>query len=480
MKKGQEFAVIFKVGIKDNSIEYTPKDIIIGYYDDEEKAFIDNSGTAYYHIIDIPENYGYACRSDISMLTKSYPLVPFPLAKKIILNSLKKSKYVLGNEEKTSTPVIIMTDKKTNNIEVLLENDVLNFYEEVYPNFIEEFREKDKETNIEQNEETKNTNIEINIANLYKEITENVIDQDEPIRKILTAIWKQYNDFSPNKSRNIFINGGTAVGKTETFRILTKLINVPCVMTSATEYTANGYVGKSVTDMLVSMLDRAGGDLEKAQKGILIIDEIDKIASQGTSSSQVNQRDVQEALLKLIEDGKFDITYHNKEYTFDTSKLMVVAMGSFSRIELKEDKVVGFEQKAKNKTYKDLTREDFIANGMIPELIGRFPVIVQMNELGYNSFIRILKESKHNALNLNKNFFESQGIKLSLSDEVIDAIANKAVKDKFGARSLDETIETALSVASFEIASNPDLYDELVITTDTIKDNKNYKLIRKK
>lgn len=477
MKKYQEFAVIFKISYKDEEIKYIPYNIIFGNYDEEAKVFVDKNDTPYYHIIDMPENYGFACRNDISRIAKAYPHVPLKLSKALLLNSMKKYNYLLGIEEQTQTPIILVENQKEKSQEIFLEQDIINFYQEEYPNFIEEFKTSEDK---EEQEENKNTEITINVENLYKKVTENVIDQDEPIRKILTAIWKQYSNFSDNKSRNIFINGSTGVGKTEIFRTLTKELNIPCVMTSATEYTANGYVGKSVTDMLVSILDRADGNLEKAQKGIIIIDEIDKIASQASSSSQVNQRDVQEALLKLIEDGKFDITYKNQKYVFDTSKLMIIGMGSFSRIEIKEDKVVGFEQQAKKKTYKDLTREDFISNGMIPELIGRFPIIVQMNDLNYDSFVKILKEAKHNALNLNKNFLQNQGIKLTLDEEAISAIANKAVKDKFGARSLDETIETALSVASFEIARNPGLYDELVITPETIKDNKKYKLVRKK
>lgn len=477
MKKYQEFAVIFKISYQNEEIKYIPYNIIFGNYDEEAKVFVDKNDTPYYHIIDMPENYGFACRNDISRITKAYPHVPLKLSKALLLNAMKKYNYHLGIEGETQTPIILIENQKEKSQEIFLEQDIMKYYQEKYPNFIEEFKTSEEK---EEQEEDKNTEITINIENLYKKVTENVIDQDEPIRKILTAIWKQYSNFSENKSRNIFINGSTGVGKTEIFRTLTKELDIPYVMTSATEYTANGYVGKSVTDMLVNILDRADGNLERAQKGIIIIDEIDKIASQSSSSSQVNQRDVQEALLKLIEDGKFDISYKNQKYVFDTSKLMIIGMGSFSRIEIKEEKVVGFEQKAKKKTYKELTREDFIKNGMIPELIGRFPIIVQMNDLNYDSFVKILKEAKHNALNLNKNFLQNQGIKLSLNEETISAIANKAVKDKFGARSLDETIETALSVASFEIASNPGLYDELVITPETITDNKKYKLIRKK
>ena len=333
--------------------------------------------------------------------------------------------------------------------------------------------------NNENKELTGQVDTAIDIAKIYSEVTSNVIDQDEPIRKILTAIWKQYNNFSENKSRNILINGSTGVGKTETFRQLTKRLQVPYFMTSATEYTATGYIGKSVDDMLIGLLKNANYDLEKAQRGILIIDEIDKLSEANKSSSQINQRDVQEALLKILEDGVFAIKANDREYMFDTKGLMVIGMGSWSRIELKETRPVGFDSKPTKKEYKDITREDIVSAGMIPELIGRFPTIVQMNELGFDSFIRILN-SENNTLSMNKKFLSTKGVTLTADDDTLKEIALLAMKQKYGARSLDEIVETALSVASFEIASNPDKYSELIISPETIKDNKKYTLVRRK
>lgn len=267
--------------------------------------------------------------------------------------------------------------------------------------------------------------------------------------------------------------------KQKLFRQLTKNVNIPCYIANATEYTASGYVGRDVSEMLKSLLDITNGDLEKAEKGILIIDELDKLSETNKTQSQVNQKDVQEALLKIVEDGKYDIMWHSRKYTFDTSKLMIVGMGSWSRIELIPDKVVGFEQKSKPKQYKDLTTDDFIKNGMIPELIGRFPVIVQMNELNHDSYIRIIK-SGNSALQTNQKFLQKQGIELTITEEAINEIASSAEKKGFGARSLDSIIEAALSYASFEIASNPEVYSELIITPETIKDNTTYILKKKK
>ena len=358
-------------------------------------------------------------------IKKKYPLLTKRIIKKLIFHNAKKFTFNYVDEESTSLEApMVMFYYKEEEPSVLLDDDVIDFYKDEYPDIYNKIKismtnavkeqaeiqgiteDKSEESNKDL---AKQVSLDLDINKMFNEITTYVIDQDEPIKKILTAIWKQYNDFSDGKSRNILINGSTGVGKTETFRRLSKLIDVPLVVTAATEYSATGYIGKSVDDMLVALIKAADGDIKKAERGILVIDEIDKISESNRSNSQVNQRDVQESILKVLEDGKFNVKAGFKEYEFDTSKLMVVGMGSWSRIDLTPHKVVGFEQKAAKKSYKDITREDIVANGLIPELVGRFPNIIQMNELNSESFERILK-SKNNTLNLNKEFFLRKGV----------------------------------------------------------------------
>lgn len=284
--------------------------------------------------------------------------------------------------------------------------------------------------------------------------------------------------FSDEKSRNILINGSTGVGKTEIFRVLKKYIDIPYVIVDANDYTAAGYQGKNIEDMLLSLLSSVDGDLEKAEKGILIIDEVDKLSQTNSHISQVNQRDVQEALLKLLEDKVYNINYKSKNYSFNTSKLLVVCMGSWSRIDLSEQKVVGFGNKMVKKSYSDITREDIVKNGMIPEFVGRFPVLVQMNELNYDSFIKILK-SKNSFINLNKKFFSKLGVELVFDDSAINAIAREADRNNYGARGLDEIIEKALYMATFEIGCCPGQYSELLVSEETIQDSEKYVLKKK-
>lgn len=495
MNELKDIAIIYKLNVSFNKLEYIPCKVISGIYDEVNEELIDGTGTPYRHIIE-GENYGFAARKNLREYLKESPLLPLPILKAKILNSAKKIKYELNSiivEEEVIPLINIYMKTGYSNESILLDRDILAFYITYYPEAFPEIEKEygikisisnENDIKVSENIETNQTNkpkdkIEVNVINLYNEITKTVIDQNEPIMKILTAIWKQYNDFSPNKSRNMLINGSTGVGKTEIFRQLVKKINVPCYIANATEYTASGYIGRDITDMLRSLLDITNGDVKRAERGILIIDELDKLAETNKGHSQVNQKDVQESLLKLVEDGKYDLIYSGRKITFDTSKLLIVGMGSFSRIDLTCDKVVGFNQSSKPKLYKDLTTEDFVKNGMIPELIGRFPVVIQMNELNHDSYLRIIN-SDNSALNMNKVFLEKFGIELTVTPAAMNEIALSADKQGFGARSLDVIIEKALSVASYEIASNPEVYNELIVTEETIKNNKVYTLKKKK
>lgn len=492
LEEVKDIAILYKLKRNFENLECIPYKVITGIYNSEEEELIDEDGTPYRHIIE-GNTYGFAARKSLREYNKQFPLIPTSILKKLILHYAKKFNYQLNQFGEENTPIINFCNKEKYNKEnIFLDRDIIIFYITYYPESLSELEEqfgikiiyekqvdKENSTTLQIDNKEKEEKMDINVNKLYTEITKTVIDQNEPIKKILTAIWKQYNNFSPNKSRNILINGSTGVGKTEIFRQLTKKLDIPCYTANATEYTASGYIGKDISDMLKSLLDITNGDLKKAENGILIIDEIDKLSEANKSQSQVNQKDVQEALLKIIEDGKYDIMWHSKKYTFDTSNLMVVGIGSWSRVELKTDKVVGFEQISKPKQYKDLTTEDFVKNGMIPELIGRFPIIIQMNELNHDSYIRIIN-SDNGALQTNQEFLQKQGIKLIVTDEAKNEIALSAEKKGFGARSLDSIIETALSYASFEIASNPEAYNELIVTEETIKDNKVYTLKKKK
>lgn len=440
-----ELAMIFKISNFNDKVSYYPYKLVRGYYDNQLCAFIDTDSTVYTHIINDPENFGYCGRENIEDLKKQYKHLPLTIIKKIKLLSSRRYTYNFSLLE-DNVPAILSGKKKKEELSLLLDDDIIAFYCELYPKFIDILM--GKEASYE--EKIENDEFNVDIKKLYQKVSERVIGQDEPIKKIITAIWKQYNGFSQDKSRNILINGSTGVGKTEIFRVITSILDVPCVMVAATGYTAGGYVGGNVEDMLVALVNKANGDVKKAQRGILIIDEIDKLSESDKSSSQVNKKDVQDALLKLLEDGKYYISLKDdpiepRTIEFDTKQLMVVGMGSWSNVDLTPSKSVGFNSTEEKKTYQGITREDFVKNGMREELIGRFSEIIQMNPLTEKDFISILKNVKTNILNLNKEFLAKKNVELQFDEEVLKKVAAKAAKGKYGARSLDEIVETALA-----------------------------------
>lgn len=483
MKTTNELALLLKKIIHcENYIEYIPIEVIEGTYNEKENLFYDKTGTPYQSVINSKGSHGFFNRQSINEYRKKYPNLPLTLIKKIQLHYAKKGTFTLSYEKNDDeeAPILLVGPKSNyQKPHLSLDIDIIKFYETNYPNMVKKLQESfniDIKYNPVNQEKDKD---DFNISKMYYKLTEKVINQEDPIKQILVAIWKQYNDFSDNKSRNILINGSTGVGKTQIFRELTKMLKIPHYITSATDYSATGYVGKSAEDMLINILKNANYNLEKAQKGILIIDEIDKLSESNNKNSQINQRDVQEALLKILEDATIPITVNNKEYLFNTSKLMVIGLGSWSRISRENYKRIGFDRQKETNEKKKINKEEMINNGMIAELLGRFPVVVNMNNLEYEHLLTILK-SKHGILAINKKFLENKGIELIVDENTEIEIAKKASKEKFGARSLDEIIETALSVASFEIASNPDKYSKLIINEETIQNASKYKLIKRR
>ena len=482
-----EIALIMKKVIYENGmIGFVPQKVVEGYYDENEMLFIDMEGTSYRHIIDEPENCGYFERESFSEIKELYPHTSNIILKFNKLRKAKKSVYVYFNQENAdlNIPIISELDIETCRAQQIFDGDIVKFYYYFYPDYfysmynsIIENRDEDIK---ELNDIKSDSKIGFDINKLYNEITDRVIGQDGPIREILEVICDQYEKEEDEKINNILINGDTGVGKTEIFRVLTKLLDVPCVITAATQYSGTGYIGSSVEDMLVSLVKKANGDIKKAQRGILIIDEIDKISETNKEHSQVNQKDVQEALLKILEDGVIPIKVGYKEYDFDASKLIVVGMGSWTRVEINQEKTLGFGKEiTPKKTYKDITSKDMVENGMSRDLIGRFDVIIQMNDLSYDDYVNILKKSNQNFLEQHKKRLANKGVDLIISDELLKAIAKKAKESMFGARDLRKIIEKAVLIGKSEIRMNPNMYSELILTEDTLEDNKKY-ILRKK
>lgn len=309
-----------------------------------------------------------------------------------------------------------------------------------------------------------------NISTMYSEIKKTIVSQDEQIMQILTAIFKNQKvvnsnldmDLISKLKENILICGPTGTGKTEILKRISKLYNIPIVIEDATSLSETGYQGRKITDMLEDLYLEAGGDIDLAQKGILVIDEFDKLAeNKNDGESHVSRSGVQRSLLKLLDGSLF--YFDNKK--FDTTKLTIVALGAFTGITNEED-------------YKHLTTNDFIKYGIMSELIGRFSNIISMNSLRKEDIIKILKESDFSPLNTYKELFQLLGVDFEFNDEFIEYIASIAILKQSGARSLKTVFDDCINSALFRIFAGE--YSNISMVKPNDENGKPYILTKSK
>ncbi len=490
-----EFAVIFKPLYDGQYTRLFLQGVVFGHLDNNE-MFVDQNGNVYPPLINFGDELGYTGRTKFSSVGNLKNMPTF-LVKHLILSKYKNKNFYYIDEEESGLNAPVITFGKiplqkykdfadaltTDKYKILCDNDIISFYNKYYQGFLHNtlhiiVRESKTDVSVKDNRTKYNIN---DIEHLYQDISSYVINQDEAIQSILTSIWKHYNAFG--KKRNILIIGKTGVGKTAILRRLTSIVDIPSIIVNASSYTASGYVGLDVADMLSSLVSSASGNIQKAENGILVIDEIDKLGQEGKGGLAVKERAVQEELLKLVEDGIFQVNYKGNTYNFDTSKLMIIAMGSFSREEVQKINKIGYISQNNNPQNSDAIKamqNRLSKNGLIDEFVGRFPIVIELNNLGIHDHLRIMHEGKDNILYLNKQFFTRQGVTLTLEKGTTEAIAEMSSKSPYGAREIDTIVEYMLKKASFEIACHHDTYSELIVSPETIKDNSKYHLVRKK
>ena len=316
---------------------------------------------------------------------------------------------------------------------------------------------------------------------IYDTVSKTVLFQNEQIRAVAGAISKNSCLTTPALKSNILLCGPTGVGKTEIFRSIYENFNVPGAFEDSTEYTAASYKGKDVGEMLLHLYENADGDIEKAQRGILVIDEIDKKAG---SEYETFTSAVINSFLKMMEGHKYALNTNphglgGNNIEFDTSLLTFVFLGAFSGIEkyTETSGSIGFvtdEQKEKQKDVNYIYTEDTLKKyGLLPEFLGRIDTIVTMNSLTEDNLIEIMNRSNKSQLLLYKEYFSQMGINFLYDEEVIKAIAKKAYELNRGARSIKKIVEKALAEAIYEIQSYLP-FRELIITPETIENNKKY------
>lgn len=320
---------------------------------------------------------------------------------------------------------------------------------------------------------------DINIDELVGLVTKTVVHQDDAVRRLVLEI--ERNLESDGEKDGILITGSTGVGKTMTINLIAKYLDRPVKIIDSTQLTVPGYVGKSVEDYLYELLCDCNGDVERAEQAIIFFDEIDKKGSE--KKSDISGQGVLNVLLKFLDGTEYNVT-SNRQISgqvqkISTKNMLVLAGGSFADVYKNSGpKQIGFLDGEKKEYVPSAT--DFVEKGMMTkDFIGRFPIIIHYNDLDAKALVDVLVNSEASPLKRERDVFSKAGVKLTVTEDYMEAVARAAINMETGARGLKGIVKNTTWPSYDKVKSESGVYREVVLDEKTVSDNKVY-VLRKK
>lgn len=335
---------------------------------------------------------------------------------------------------------------------------------------------------------------------------EYIIGQEKARKLLSVAVYNHYkrifkthesDDDTEITKSNVLLIGPTGSGKTLMAQTIARVLNVPIAITDATSLTEAGYVGEDVENILTKLLQAANGDIKRAEQGIVFIDEVDKVSRMSENRSitrDVSGEGVQQAMLKIIEGSKVNIPpkggrkHPNQDFTtIDTTNILFICGGAFDGLEeiikrKQGQNVLGFGHEKKTKdeqepTFDMVEPDDLVHYGLIPELVGRLPIIASLNKISEDDMVRILTEPKNSLIKQYQKLFSIDNVELNFEEEALKAIARKSIKRKTGARGLRAILEEHMIDIMYELPEHSGY--EVLITKEVIEDDEKPVYIKK-